>query len=56
MQLIKFIETEIAQKAIDEDLNTLLPPANFRTIRQTLKTETLIFLRTEMGKLNTNKN
>jgi predicted nucleotidyltransferase component of viral defense system len=42
--LIEFIPKKFNQKIIDEDLNFLLLPEKFRTVRKTLITETLIFL------------
>ena len=44
-KLIKFIEKEITETILSEDLNTLLPPEKFQKIRKTLKQDTLIFLR-----------
>ena len=45
-KLIKFIERNVTDKVLAEDLNTLLPSEKFKKIRKTLKSETLIFLRT----------
>lgn len=39
-----FIQKQITQKLIDQDLNTLLPPKNFQRIRRILKQETLMLL------------
>lgn len=39
-----FIEKHFSQTDIDEDLNHLLPPAEFKKIRKVLKTEVLAFL------------
>lgn len=44
-KLIKFIEKQITEKILSEDLNMLLPYDKFQKIRKTLKPETLIFLR-----------
>lgn len=46
--LSKFIEREITQKLIDQDLNPLLSPDTFQSIRKTLKEETLLFLSREI--------
>ncbi|OGJ42126.1 hypothetical protein A3B60_00625 [Candidatus Peregrinibacteria bacterium RIFCSPLOWO2_01_FULL_39_12] len=47
--LIDFIENKITQTVIDQDINTLLPPKNFRKIRGILKSEVLMFLRNEIN-------
>ncbi len=47
--LIDFIEKKVTQTVIDQDLNTLLPPENFRKIRSVLKNEVLMFLRDEIN-------
>ncbi len=44
-ELIKFIETKITQKIIDQDINFLLPPDKFRRLRKTIKQETIMFLK-----------
>ena len=44
-RLIKFIENKVTDKLLSEDLNMLLPYDVFLKIRETLKPETLIFLR-----------
>lgn len=49
-QLLTLVEKELTQTIIDEDLNHLLPLADFRRIRQTLKEDTLLILRQEMLK------
>ncbi|KKR71824.1 MAG: hypothetical protein UU16_C0052G0001, partial [Candidatus Woesebacteria bacterium GW2011_GWA2_40_7] len=43
--LIDFIEKEINETNISQDLNALLPNDKFQKIRKTLKIEVLIFLR-----------
>jgi predicted nucleotidyltransferase component of viral defense system len=43
--LADFIEKKVTDRVITEDLNTLLPYEKFKEIRKTLKSETLIFLR-----------
>jgi len=43
--LIEFIDKNITQRLIDEDINILLPKERFKAIRQTLKTETLVLLK-----------
>jgi len=45
--LINFIEKKVTQTVIDQDLNTLLSPDQFRGIRKILKSEVLMFLRNE---------
>jgi predicted nucleotidyltransferase component of viral defense system len=47
-ELIEFIDTQITQTNIDQDLNVLLPPVVFRRIRKTLKSETIVFLKDEL--------
>jgi len=47
--LYKFVDEKIAQVLIDQDLNTLLPIENYKKIRKTLKSETLMFLNNEIG-------
>jgi predicted nucleotidyltransferase component of viral defense system len=47
--LIDFIGEKVTQTVIDQDLNTLLPPENFRKMREILKSEVLMFL---MGEIN----
>lgn len=46
-----FIIKEVTEKVLDEDLNTLLTPENFRNIRKILKKEVLSFIKTEIGKM-----
>jgi len=48
VELKKFIETEITQTIIEQDINTLLPYDKFKKIRQVLKKETLLFLSDEI--------
>jgi len=50
-QLIEFIDKEINNTVIDQDLNTLLAPIEFKRIRKVLKNETLMFLRDEVRTL-----
>ena len=42
--LKSFIQKHITQQLIDQDLNTLLPPKDFKRIRTALKQEVLMFL------------
>lgn len=44
--LIGFIEKEITETIITQDLSTLLPNDKFQKIRRILKPEVLMFLRT----------
>jgi predicted nucleotidyltransferase component of viral defense system len=54
-KLIAFIEKYITETVINEDLNALLPPAEFQRLRKILKTETLLFLAQEMQRLSHGK-
>jgi predicted nucleotidyltransferase component of viral defense system len=50
MQVLKdFIEKNVTQTIIDQDLNTLLPPELFKTVRGVLKREVVMFLGEEVG-------
>lgn len=40
-----FIDEHVTQTVIDQDLNTLLPPKQFREVRRVLKQETIVLLR-----------
>lgn len=53
--LRNFIEKNITQTLIDQDLNTLLPIDTFNTIRKYLKNETIMFLDNEINRLEDNK-
>lgn len=48
--LIDFVEKEINETILTQDLNTLLSNAEFQKIRKILKSETLIFLRSMLEK------
>ncbi len=50
-QLINFIDKNVSGTLIDEDLNYLLPNLEFQKIRKILKTETLMFLRDELKRI-----
>lgn len=50
--LIAFIEQQVTDGLLAEDLNALVPPETFRRIRKTLKQETLVFLRDELARQN----
>jgi len=50
-KLIDFIEKQISQRVINEDLNTLLPLNRFQKIRKVLKTETLVFIKDDLARL-----
>jgi len=54
-QLIKFVEKEITQTVIDQDINALLPPDKFQKIRKVLKPEVLMFLNDELKRLTSAK-
>lgn len=45
LELKKFIEKKVTQTIIDQDLNTLLPPDKFSSIRKILKKEVIMLLR-----------
>jgi predicted nucleotidyltransferase component of viral defense system len=44
-KLIEFVETKVKQTTIDEDLNTLLTPAQFRQIRKVIIPEVMMLLK-----------
>lgn len=46
--LIKFIEQNITDTIINQDLNTLLPNAEFQAIRSILKTQVVMFLKNDL--------
>ncbi len=48
--LIAFVEKNITETILNEDINVLLPAKEFQIIRKTLKTETLTLLCNEMNK------
>ncbi|MFC1678208.1 nucleotidyl transferase AbiEii/AbiGii toxin family protein [Patescibacteria group bacterium] len=50
-QLIQFVDKEITEKVINQDINMLLPSKSFHRIRKVLKQETLMFLRDELKRL-----
>ncbi|OGY86289.1 MAG: hypothetical protein A2233_02810 [Candidatus Kerfeldbacteria bacterium RIFOXYA2_FULL_38_24] len=50
-ELYQFIEKNITQTIINEDLNSLLPATEFQKIRKTLKDEVLLFLKDEISRL-----
>jgi len=47
-ELLVFVEKQVTQTVINQDLNVLLEPARFQQIRKTLKTEVMMFLRSAM--------
>jgi len=49
-QLIEFVQKNITQELIDQDINFLLLPEKFRKIRKVIKDEVLIFLNDEAGR------
>lgn len=51
IDLIAFIEQNITDKIIQQDLNALLPYERFSRIRKILKPETLMFLRDEQKRI-----
>lgn len=48
---IKFVNKEVNETVINQDLNLLLPPDKFAKIRKTLKQEVLIFLNDELKRI-----
>jgi len=50
--LIEFVERHITQQVIDQDLNRLLPPEQFKRMRKILKQEALALLRGELRLLS----
>lgn len=50
-KLFVFIESNISQKIIDQDLNYLLPADIFKAVRKNLKKETMMFLGDEIRRL-----
>ncbi|MBI4652906.1 nucleotidyl transferase AbiEii/AbiGii toxin family protein [Candidatus Kuenenbacteria bacterium] len=50
-KLVDFIQKEITETIINQDINMLLQPQKFQSIRKTLKQETLMFLNDEIKRL-----
>lgn len=50
-ELIDFVEKNITETIINQDLNVLLSPDKFQKIRKNLKRETLMFLHDEIQRL-----
>jgi predicted nucleotidyltransferase component of viral defense system len=50
--LIAFVETNVTQRILDQDLNMLLPDTHFQQIRKGLKQETLVLLKDELQRLS----
>ncbi len=48
IQLVDFIQDKVTQTVINEDLNMLLSPEKFSTIRKSLKVEVIAMLKSEM--------
>ncbi|NKQ37576.1 MAG: nucleotidyl transferase AbiEii/AbiGii toxin family protein [Chloroflexi bacterium] len=46
--LLAFVEKQVTQTVINQDLNVLLEPEKFQQIRKTLKTEVMMFIRDAM--------
>lgn len=51
VELHAFIEKEVTEKVLDEDLNTLLTPEAFKKIRRVIKREVLGFIGEEVKKM-----
>ena len=49
--LIKFVEKNVTQRIIDQDINFLLPPQKFQQIRTNLKSEIILFLKDELKRI-----
>ena len=49
-KLAEFVEKKVTDKVINQDLNLLLPPDKFQKTRKTIKRETLMFLKDEIGR------
>ncbi len=50
-ELIDFVEKNVTDKIISQDLNFLLPPEKFQPIRKILKAETIMFLKDELKRV-----
>lgn len=50
-ELLEFVEKNITETIVNQDLNILLTPDKFQKIRKILKRETLMFLRDEIARL-----
>lgn len=48
VKLHDFIKTKVTQQVVNEDLNMLLPPAKFQTVRKSLKAEVLAGLQSRI--------
>lgn len=55
-ELIAFVEKYVTNTLIDQDLNHLLPQAEFQAIRKILKQETLMMLRSELERTLPSRN
>lgn len=51
LQLVNFIEKNVNETVINEDINMLLPYAKFSTIRNSLKAEVISMLKDEIEQL-----
>lgn len=51
-KLVVFIEIEVTDQVIHEDLNSLLPLEKFNTLRKVLKREVLTLIKDEIKRLN----
>lgn len=50
-ELISFIEKNVTQTVIQQDLNLILPADKFGQIRKTIKSETVMLLKNELARL-----
>jgi predicted nucleotidyltransferase component of viral defense system len=51
VELERFIQNEVTQKVLDQDLNPLLTKEKFQAVRKTLKQEALMFVRAEINRV-----
>ena len=54
-ELVGFVEKNITETIVNQDINTLLPYIKFERMRKILKPETLMFLRDEIKRLEQDK-
>jgi predicted nucleotidyltransferase component of viral defense system len=54
--LINFLEREVTEQTLSEDLSSLLPYEKFKKIRKSLKSETILFLRNLINSRSVERN
>ncbi|MFQ5434333.1 MAG: hypothetical protein ACE5FD_05600 [Anaerolineae bacterium] len=52
-ELLIFVEKQVTQTTINQDLNVLLEPVKFQQIRKTLKAEVMMFIRDAISGMRT---